>query len=99
MGTHSLSISTRSARLCRARRSSCSIPTRPRPLLASLLPPRGRLQLPQAPERLPPGNGAAPTRAAIILPWEKPRAEHARAAEARRAEAIGLAAAIGLVVV
>ncbi len=43
---------------------------------------------------------AAPTRAAVILPWEKPdRLESNRAAEARLAEAVGLAASIGLVVV
>jgi GTP-binding protein HflX len=41
-----------------------------------------------------------PTRAAVILPWERPeRADAGRAAEARLAEAVGLAAAIGLVVV
>ncbi|MBV8459243.1 MAG: GTPase HflX, partial [Acetobacteraceae bacterium] len=44
-------------------------------------------------------NGAGPTRAAVILPWEKPAGEQARAAEARLAEAVGLAASIGLVVV
>jgi len=53
-------------------------------------------------------NGAGPTRAAVILPWERPRerdgngfvvAEPARAADARLEEAVGLAAAIGLVVV
>jgi GTP-binding protein HflX len=48
-------------------------------------------------------NGAAsgaPTRAAVILPWERPdRADAGRAAEARLAEAVGLAASIGLVVV
>ncbi len=43
-------------------------------------------------------NGA-PTRAAVILPWERPRGEHQRAAEARLAEAVGLAASIGLVIV
>ncbi len=43
---------------------------------------------------------AAPTRAAVILPWEKPdRLESNRAAEAQLAEAVGLAASIGLVVV
>ena len=59
----------------------------------------------------PPGTGAArpnghatdagPTRAAVILPWEHAAgaADHARAAEARLAEAVGLAASIGLVVV
>jgi GTP-binding protein HflX len=41
-----------------------------------------------------------PTRAAVILPWERPgRHEATRAAEARLAEAVGLAASIGLVVV
>ena len=44
---------------------------------------------------------AVPTRAAVILPWEKPpaSADASRAAEARLAEAVGLAASIGLVVV
>jgi len=59
--------------------------------------------------RAGPGAGAperreqsshAPTRAAVILPWERPdRNDAGRAAEARLAEAVGLAAAIGLVVV
>ncbi len=41
-----------------------------------------------------------PTRAAVILPWEREeRPEASRAAEARLAEAVGLAAAIGLVIV
>ncbi len=41
-----------------------------------------------------------PTRAAVILPWEKPgRHDVQRAADARVAEAVGLAASIGLVVV
>ena len=41
-----------------------------------------------------------PTRAAVILPWERPeRQEASRAAEARLAEAVGLAMSIGLVVV
>ena len=45
-------------------------------------------------------TAAAPTRAAVILPWEKPgRQDASRAAEAQLAEAVGLAAAIGLVVV
>jgi len=45
-------------------------------------------------------TGAAPTRAAVILPWEKPsRQDASRAAEAQLAEAVGLAASIGLVVV
>ena len=40
---------------------------------------------------------AAPTRAAVILPWERPdRSDASRAAEARLAEAVGLAASIGL---
>ncbi|WNM09102.1 GTPase HflX [Komagataeibacter nataicola] len=40
------------------------------------------------------------TRAAVILPWERPdRHDDARAAEARLEEAVGLAASIGLVVV
>ncbi len=43
---------------------------------------------------------APPTRAAVILPWERPDRQQAqRAAEARLAEASGLAASIGLVVV
>lgn len=45
-----------------------------------------------------------PVRAAVILPWDKPDrahgpAESTRAAEARLAEAVGLVASIGLVVV
>jgi GTP-binding protein HflX len=46
-------------------------------------------------------NGvAAPTRAAIVLPWERPdRHDAGRAAEARLAEAVGLAASISLVIV
>ena len=43
---------------------------------------------------------AGPTRAAVILPWEKPeRGDAGRLGEARLAEAVGLAASIGLVVV
>jgi len=55
--------------------------------------------------RREPIASTTPTRAAVILPWERPapdrseRPEATRAAEARLAEAIGLAAAIGLVVV
>ncbi len=54
------------------------------------------------------GQRGQPTRAAVILPWERrregtardgPTAELPRAAEARLAEAVGLAASIGLVVV
>jgi GTP-binding protein HflX len=49
-------------------------------------------------------TGAGPTRAAVILPWEKPDRQAAandqpRAADARLAEAVGLSASIGLVVV
>jgi GTPase len=46
-------------------------------------------------------NGvAAPTRAAVVLPWERPdRQDSGRAAEARLSEAVGLAASISLVVV
>ena len=41
-----------------------------------------------------------PTRAAVILPWERPdRQEASRAGEARLAEAVGLAGSIGLVIV
>ncbi|MDT7953001.1 MAG: GTPase HflX [Acetobacteraceae bacterium] len=41
-----------------------------------------------------------PTRAAVILPWERPfRQDASRAADAQLAEAVGLAASIGLVVV
>ena len=55
-------------------------------------------------------NGTGPIRAAVILPWERPHGERlheregggvepARAADSRLEEAVGLAAAIGLVVV
>lgn len=45
-------------------------------------------------------RGPGPVRAAVVLPWERDgRAEAGRAAEARLAEAVGLAAGIGLVVV
>ncbi len=48
----------------------------------------------------PDGVLHGPTRAAVILPWERAdRQDAARAAEARLAEAVGLAASIGLVVV
>ncbi|MGH7189423.1 MAG: hypothetical protein ACREF0_09645, partial [Acetobacteraceae bacterium] len=41
-----------------------------------------------------------PVRAAVVLPWERGgRADVGRVAEARLAEAVGLAAGIGLVVV
>jgi len=47
-----------------------------------------------------PGGGSAPVRAAVVLPWERDgRTEAGRAAAARLAEAVGLAAGIGLVVV
>ncbi|MGE0223607.1 MAG: GTPase HflX [Acetobacteraceae bacterium] len=47
---------------------------------------------------------AGPTRAAIVLPWSRPAqasgaSDQGRAAEAKLAEAVGLAASIGLVVV
>jgi len=51
------------------------------------------------------GPTTAPVRAAVILPWERRErpdgslVEQSRAAEARLAEAVGLAASIGLVVV
>jgi GTP-binding protein HflX len=54
---------------------------------------------------VPKGHAAdGPTRAAVILPWERQGrdvsgADQPRAAEARLAEAVGLAASIGLVVV
>jgi GTP-binding protein HflX len=42
----------------------------------------------------------SPTRAAVLLPWDRhDRADSHRAADARLAEAVGLAASIGLVVV
>ncbi|MCQ8241455.1 GTPase HflX [Rhizosaccharibacter radicis] len=45
-------------------------------------------------------TAAAPTRAAVVLPWERPDPRvDARAAEARLEEAVGLAASIGLIVV
>lgn len=47
-----------------------------------------------------PGVGRGPVRAAVILPWERDAgATGGRAAQARLAEAVGLAAAIGLVIV
>jgi GTP-binding protein HflX len=47
-----------------------------------------------------PAMGGAPTRAAVILPWEREDAgDHRRSSEARLAEAMGLAASIGLVLV
>ncbi len=57
-------------------------------------PPEGRA-------RTRGGGTPAPTRAAVILPWERPErsGEASRAAEARLAEAVGLTASIGLVVV
>jgi GTP-binding protein HflX len=66
-------------------------------------PPGGRAPLP-TPITEPRAGGDAPTRAAVILPWEQPAhgdngVDSGRAAEARLAEAVGLAASIGLVVV
>ena len=54
-----------------------------------------------APRGAPALDGtAAPTRASVVLPWERPdRHDAGRAAEARLAEAVGLAASISLVVV
>ncbi len=49
-----------------------------------------------------PGNSHSLIRAAVILPWARPdhrQGDASRAAEARLAEAVGLAASIGLVVV
>ena len=49
------------------------------------------------------GAGAVPTRAAVVLPWDRSErdrgADAKRTAEHRLAEAVGLAASIGLVVV
>ncbi len=46
------------------------------------------------------GSGTGPTLAAVILPWERVSNRlDGRAAEARLAEAVGLAASIGLIVV
>ena len=46
-------------------------------------------------------ESAHPTRAAVVLPWERHESvsDHARVAEARLEEAVGLASSIGLVVV
>jgi GTPase len=47
-----------------------------------------------------PAVGGAPTRAAVILPWEREEvSDNRRSSEARLAEAMGLAASIGLVLV
>jgi GTP-binding protein HflX len=47
-----------------------------------------------------PRMGGAPTRAAVILPWEREEvSDSRRSSEARLAEAMGLAASIGLVLV
>jgi GTPase len=72
--------------------------------------PPGRLPLPPAADETGrAGTAPSPTRTAVILPWERASrppnngepapADQARAAEARLAEAIGLASSIGLVVV
>ena len=64
----------------------------------------GEAEAAQGPERTHAGR-PTPTRAAVILPWERPSSaertgvDPSRAAEARLAEAVGLAASIGLVVV
>ena len=61
------------------------------------MPPRRSGRRPLA---TPIDTAPAPTRAAVILPWERPDGSDAhRAADARLAEAVGLAASIGLVVV
>ncbi|HTW26205.1 MAG TPA: GTPase HflX [Acetobacteraceae bacterium] len=63
---------------------------------AARVPRRGRPVLPPSPSDRTP----EPVRSAILLPWERPvREDAARAAEARLAEAVGLAASIGLLVV
>ena len=70
-------------------------------------PRRGKPPLPPATSSIAgklEGNGAKgsarPVRAAVVLPWERPeRGDAQRAAEARLAEAVGLAASISLVVV
>ncbi len=67
---------------------------------------------PEAHQGTPRASGPAPTLAAVILPWERPDRSHdqhdpafgdrvdvTRAADARLAEAMGLAASIGLVIV
>ena len=64
--------------------------------------PSGVFALSDAHPKAPLSGG--PTRAAVILPWERQGrdvsgADQPRAAEARLAEAVGLAASIGLVVV
>ena len=68
-------------------------------------PPCGRQILTiQSTNHPTPANGGpheagGPLRAAVVLPWEKSERNQSRAAEARLAEAVGLAASIGLVVV
>jgi GTP-binding protein HflX len=66
------------------------------------------LETEQRESTAPKPNGSGPTRAAVILPWERPRErdgngsngpDPARAADARLDEAVGLAASIGLAVV
>ena len=61
-----------------------------------LLPHSGRWHLPRQTDG---ATSPGPTRAAVIVPWEKPSGEHARAAGASLAEAVSLTASIGLVVV
>jgi GTPase len=114
MGIPSSSINTPSAPSCLAHRFSCSTQPRPKRLPARF----GRWHLrPAANDERPrpdlirtertqlekeQGGGTGPTRAAVILPWEKAARDGAGAnpaAEARLAEAAGLAASIGLVVV
>jgi len=75
------------------------------------VPPRrrGRCLLPQVSDGTPQPvrlneTAAAPTRAAVLLPWDRPDTERGepgarRSAEHRLAEAVGLTASIGLAVV
>ena len=60
----------------------------------------GKIGLGVAGRERPEQSSHVPTRAAVVLPWERPdRGEATRAADARLAEAVALAASIGLVVV
>jgi GTP-binding protein HflX len=69
---------------------------------ARLRPPQVTAEVIGADGRRAGNPAASPTRAAVILPWERPDSngsDATRASEARLAEAVGLAASIGLVVV
>jgi GTP-binding protein HflX len=65
--------------------------------------PRGRWRLPisisESGAANPEAAVSGPLRCAVILPWEKPERGENRDAEARLAEAVGLAASIGVVIV